>query len=42
MSGKDGKIGPVTMKIIQAWNELVGLDFIARAKEYLKEIARRL
>ena len=34
----DGKTGPITKKIIQAWNELVGLDFIAQAKEYLEEI----
>ena len=34
----DGKRGPVTRKIIDAWNELVGLDFIAQAKEYLSEI----
>lgn len=34
----DGKTGPITQKIINAWNELVGLDFIAQAKEYLKEM----
>jgi branched-chain amino acid aminotransferase len=34
----DGKTGPVTGKIINAWNELVGLDFMAQAKEYLKEM----
>ena len=34
----DGKTGAITKKIIQAWNELVGLDFIAQAKEYLEEI----
>ena len=34
----DGAIGPITRKIIEAWNNLVGLDFIAQAKEYLKEI----
>ncbi len=34
----DGKMGPVTQKIIKAWNELVGLDFIAQSKEYLKEM----
>ena len=34
----DCTTGPITKKIIQAWNELVGLDFIAQAKEYLKEI----
>ena len=31
-------MGPVTQKIIKAWNELVGLDFIAQSKEYLKEM----
>jgi len=34
----DGKTGPITQKIIEAWNELVGLDFIAQAKEYLVEM----
>jgi branched-chain amino acid aminotransferase len=34
----DGKIGPVTKKITEAWNELVGLDFVAQAKEYVKEM----
>jgi branched-chain amino acid aminotransferase len=34
----DGQVGPVTRKIINAWNNLIGLDFIAQAKEYLKEI----
>ena len=34
----DGKCGPITRRIIEAWNELVGLDFIAQAKEYMKEI----
>ena len=34
----DGKTGSITGKIIGAWNELVGLDFIAQAGEYLKEI----
>jgi branched-chain amino acid aminotransferase len=31
----DGTVGPVTRQIIQAWNEFVGLDFIAQAKGYL-------
>ena len=34
----DGTRGPITQKIINAWNELVGLDFIAQAKDYLKEM----
>ena len=34
----DGKVGPITKKLIEAWNDLVGLDFIAQAKEYLKEM----
>ena len=34
----DGKPGPITKKLTQAWNELVGLDFIAQAKEYLAEM----
>ena len=34
----DSTRGPVTQKIIDAWNELVGLDFIAQAKAYLKEL----
>jgi branched-chain amino acid aminotransferase len=34
----DGKTGPITKKIIGAWNELVGLDFIAQAKEWVKEM----
>ena len=34
----DGKPGPITNKIIEAWNDLVGLDFIAQAKECLKEL----
>ena len=34
----DGQTGPVTKNIINAWNELAGLDFIAQAKVYLKEM----
>ena len=34
----DGNVGPITKKIIEAWNELVGLDFIAQAKDYHKEM----
>ena len=34
----DGQIGPVAGNIVKAWNDLVGLDFIAQAKEYLQEM----
>jgi branched-chain amino acid aminotransferase len=34
----DGKTGAITKRIVEAWNELVGLDFIAQAKEYFKEM----
>ena len=34
----DGKTGPVTKKLIEAWNDIVGLDYIAQAKEWLKEM----
>lgn len=34
----DGRIGPVTQNIVKAWNELVGLDFVAQAQEYLQEM----
>lgn len=34
----DGKRGPITQKIIDAWCELVGLDFIAQARTYLAEM----
>jgi len=34
----DGKAGPITKKLITAWNELVGLDYIAQAREYLNEM----
>ncbi len=34
----DGKMGPVTFRLAQAWNELVGLDFIAQARGYLAEM----
>ena len=34
----DGKRGPVTQKLIDAWNDSVGLDIIAQAKEYLEEM----
>lgn len=33
----DGKRGPVTQKIIDAWCRFVGLDFIAQAEQYLSE-----
>ncbi|MFH1006072.1 MAG: aminotransferase class IV, partial [Candidatus Latescibacterota bacterium] len=34
----DGRIGPVTQQLIEAWNDLVGVDFIAQAKGYLAEM----
>ncbi len=34
----DGKMGPVTAKLFKSWNEMVGLDIIKQAKEYLKEM----
>ena len=34
----DGTIGPVAKKLVEAWNDLVGLDFIAQAKAYLEEM----
>ena len=34
----DGKMGPVTSRIVGAWNDLVGLDFIAQARGYLAEM----
>jgi branched-chain amino acid aminotransferase len=34
----DGATGPVTRKLIAAWNELVGLDYIAQARQYLEEM----
>ncbi len=32
--------GPVTMRLIRAWNELVGLDFVAQALRHLGDNAR--
>ena len=34
----DGKMGPMTQKLFQAWNEFVGLDIIAQARGYLQEM----
>jgi len=34
----DGTIGPVAKKLVETWNDLVGLDFIAQAKAYLEEM----
>ncbi len=34
----DGMVGPVTKRIIQAWNDLVKLDFIAQAKEWFQKM----
>jgi branched-chain amino acid aminotransferase len=33
----NGQRGPITQKLIDAWCELVGLDFIAQAEQYLAE-----
>ena len=33
----DGNLGPVTRRVIVAWNEMVGVDTIAQAKEYAKK-----
>jgi len=32
-----GSAGPITRRLIAAWNDLVGLDYIAQAREYLEE-----
>ncbi len=34
----DGKMGAVTRQLVEAWNDFVGLDFIAQAREYYKEM----
>lgn len=34
----DGRTGPVTRNIIEAWSRHVGLGFIAQAKGYLAEM----
>ncbi|MEW6358518.1 MAG: aminotransferase class IV [Planctomycetota bacterium] len=36
----DGNPGPITHRVITAWNEMVGLDTIAQAKEYAKQAKR--
>jgi len=36
----DGKPGPVTRRLIQCWGEKVGVDIVAQARRYGKEIAR--
>jgi branched-chain amino acid aminotransferase len=28
----DGKVGPVTKRLLGAWSELVGLDIVAQAE----------
>lgn len=30
----DGKPGPVFERLMEAWEELVGLDFVAQARAY--------
>ena len=34
----DGRRGPITQAIIDAWCDMVGVDFIAQAKQYVDEI----
>ena len=31
----DGAVGPVTMRLLQAWSDLVGLDIVAQAQSHL-------
>ena len=33
----DGKVGPVTRRLLEAWSELVGLDIAAQAQRHLEE-----
>ena len=33
----DGKVGPVTGQLLEAWSELVGLDIAAQAQRHLAE-----
>ena len=33
----DGKVGPVTRRLLEAWGELVGLDIAAQARRHLEE-----
>ena len=36
----EGLPGPVTVKLIEAWNDMVGLDFVAQALRHLGDNAR--
>ena len=33
-----GGAGPVTRRLMRAWNDLVGLDFVEQAREYLRKM----
>ena len=35
----DGKPGPVTKKLIEAWSSMVGVDIVAQADDYAKRVA---
>jgi branched-chain amino acid aminotransferase len=37
----DGAPGPVTKRLIAAWNEMVGMDTVAEARKYAKETQKR-
>lgn len=37
----DGQPGPVTRRLMEAWNELVGLDIVAQADEYARKVRER-
>jgi hypothetical protein len=34
----DGKPGPVFDRLINAWKECVGIDFVAQAREYATRV----
>ena len=33
----DGKVGPVTRRLLEAWSELVGLDIVAQGQRHLAD-----
>ncbi len=35
----DGRPGPITQRIIEAWSEMVGVDIVAQADEYAARVA---
>lgn len=35
----DGKPGPVTRRLIEAWSDMVGVDIVAQADEYAERVA---